>query len=342
MARRPCLLTLVAFAGAALACGGEHWVVVDFGDFGPGIATVSGRIDDPHGLRTPDMLLALNRQTERGSISGIHIRLAADGSFTTPPLPSGPYAFELIRTPNSPTHPATSMGVGWVEVGGTDVNGVVVRVRRDMELQGRYRIASDRADPRWPASIHVLAPLVLDGIRWWSSTQVTHGAEGGRFVLRNAYGPRVLRIGYTPVAGGPAAPARVLLDGRDITDVPTDFSEHESSNLEVVITERPPRLVGMVTYGAGQPAPGVLVVMFAADPQKRLEWSSTSHVARTSDAGLFSIAALPGSYLVQAVPGETDAQAALRGIPGMGPGAVPVELVEGQRQRIVLTAPRPP
>jgi hypothetical protein len=31
----------------------------------------------------------------------------------------------------------------------------------------------------------------------------------------------------------------VFLDGRDITDVPTDFSEYEKSALEVVLSDRP-------------------------------------------------------------------------------------------------------
>lgn len=342
--RIPLLLFATAVAaGAVLACGGESWVVIHTGDFGPGIAKVSGRLDDPHNLRTPDTLLSMYRQVGNAG-TGINVKVARDGSFTTPPLPRGFYSFELIRTPHSATHPATTIGVGWVEVGDTDLDGVVLSVRRDMELQGRYRIASDRANPPWPESIHLSAPMVAGGteVRWGS--QNVFAAEGGRFFLRNAFGPRVLRAGYTPADKSRPAPARVLLDGRDITDIPTDFSEHEGSDLEVVITDQPPRLVGMVNHGPGSPARGVTVVMFSADPAKRFGWASTSHVATTGSSGLFSIAAMPGAYLVQALPEEADPLAALRSIPTLGRGAVPVEIGDEGTHRVVLTSrqPRPP
>lgn len=336
--RIPVLVFLLA-TSALLACGRESWVVIHTGDFGPGVARVSGRLDDPDNLRTQDTLLLMHRQIEDNP-SGIHMRVAADGSFSTPAVPTGFYSLEVIRTPHSATHPATTIGLAWVEVGGTDLHDVVVPVRRDMELQGRYRIASDRAEPQWPASIHLQAVLVVDGMRWWSGTQPTHAAEGGRFFLRNAYGPRVLRAGYTPADGSTPAPARVLLDGRDITDIPTDFSEHEGSDIEVVITDQPARVVGTVMHGPGRPARGAQVVMFSADPGKRFGWASTSHVARTTDAGLFAIAALPGSYLIQTVPAGMDPLAALRSIPTLGRDAVAVEVAEKGTQRVVLTVTR--
>lgn len=339
MARRIPFLVFLLIASAVLACGRESWVVIETGNFGPGTLTVSGRLDDPHGLRTPDMVLAMNRQTESG-LSGIHVRVADDGSFTTPLLPSGFYSFEAIRTPHSHTHPATAVGVGWVDVGVTNVSGVVIPIKRDMELRGRYRIAPDHGNLKWPENLYVSAPMIVDGQETWSPTQTTHGAEGGAFILRNAYGPRVLRVGYTPTDGSPPAPARVLLDGRDITDVPTDFSEHEGSDLEIVITARPPRVSGLVTRGPGSPARGVHVVMFSADPRKRFGWASTSRVARTNEQGVFVISALPGSYLIQTVPPEFEMRAVLRAVPALGQGAMEVEVGEAGTQRVVLTLPR--
>jgi hypothetical protein len=49
MARHIPRLVFIFATTAALACSGPTWVVVHTGDFGPGIATVSGRLDDPHG-----------------------------------------------------------------------------------------------------------------------------------------------------------------------------------------------------------------------------------------------------------------------------------------------------
>jgi len=42
------------------------------------------------------------------------------------------------------------------------------------------------------------------------------GAPGGTFVLRNAFGPRVLRTGYVPVPGSSWWPSKVLLDGKGL------------------------------------------------------------------------------------------------------------------------------
>lgn len=236
MTRRIPLILFIAVSLSAVAspgCNETSWVV-QAGNFGPGSVTVSGRLDDPHGLRTEDAVVAMYRRRENGA-SGIHLEIAKDGSFASPLVPSGFYSFEVVRTPYSATHPATAIGVGWVDVDAADVTGLVLSVRRDTELVGSYRIAGDRANPPWPKSVHVQAPLVVGGTEIWWGAQVTHGAEGGRFILRNAYGPRVLRVSDTPASGYAAARVQVLLDGRDITNVPTDFSEHESSKLEVVL-----------------------------------------------------------------------------------------------------------
>jgi hypothetical protein len=71
---------------------------------------------------------------------------------------------------------------------------------------------------------------------------VAEGAWGGKFVLRNAFGPRVLRAGYTRAPGAAWWPSRVLLDGVDITNTPTDFSTKAESVLEVGFTQHPARI----------------------------------------------------------------------------------------------------
>jgi hypothetical protein len=68
--------------------------------------------------------------------------------------------------------------------------------------------------------------LAEDGVRH-AACRPADVAADGTFVLRNAYGPRLLSVVGTP--------ARVVLDGRDITRVPTDFSA-VSRPLRIVLT----------------------------------------------------------------------------------------------------------
>jgi hypothetical protein len=115
---------------------------------------------------------------------------------------------------------------------------VVVTIQRDTSITGRFRVESDDPAVAWPPHIHVSAALVLDGLPT-ANVIAAEGAPAGRFILRNARGPRLLRIGYTLPPGGTRGwVERVVLDGVDITNVPTDFSAHENSGLEVVLTQR--------------------------------------------------------------------------------------------------------
>ena len=69
--------------------------------------------------------------------------------------------------------------------------------------------------------------------------------------MRNLFGPRVLRFGYRIAPGSPWWPSRILLDGKDVTNVPTHFSLHPDGQLEVVFTQHPARLAGIVSDAQG-------------------------------------------------------------------------------------------
>ena len=197
--------------------------------------TISGRIENPHGLEPEDGVLTMGIWTGNSGQS-FFVRVEADGTFETHGLEPGTYALEFIRTHSSPTAPATPVSaVHFVEMRREDITGVVVTLQRDMALEGRYRVESDQADPPWPPSIHVSADPAHEERPWPAMRQVAHALPNGRFVLRNAFGPHLLDVSYGNGLGRPWARARVFLDGRDITGIPTDFSAHTDSTLEVVI-----------------------------------------------------------------------------------------------------------
>jgi hypothetical protein len=133
------------------------------------------------------------------------------------------------------------------------------------------------------------------------STQAD-GAPHGTFTLRGARGPHVLRCGYTLAPGSWWWPSRVLLDGVDITNVPTDFGDAENSRLEVEFTQGPATFTGTVLDLNGQPVPSASVVVFSADRALWQPWSTTSQVVLANTKGAFSVPVLPGRYLVRALP----------------------------------------
>lgn len=157
--------------------------------------TISGRVADPHRLRPEGAVLLLGRQDDGASFVETPLDLAADGTFVTPRLKSGTYFLRIVRAPHSPTQPATTVASEIVRVGTSDVSGVTVTIRRDTALTGSFRMESDSPGAPWPAHIVVNAFLAVEGMPMLSSV-IAGGASQGRFVLRNAFGPRVLRCAY--------------------------------------------------------------------------------------------------------------------------------------------------
>ena len=115
----------------------------------------------------------------------------------------------------------------------------------------------------------------------------------------------MLRCGYTLAAGSRWWPSQVLLDGMDITNVPTDFSDHENGRLEVVFTQHPARIRGTVTDASGQPVRAPWILVGAADPALRQHWSSMLDATQGNTRGEFSVPLTPGRYRVAAFPQET-------------------------------------
>ncbi len=171
------------------------------------------------------------------------------------------HVLEVVNSLHSASTPAKVVAFGIVHVSSADVSGVKVEVRRDTAITGRFRMESDTPNAQWPPDIVVNAFLAFEGMPLLYGT-VADGAPEGKFVLRNSFGPRVLRCGYTLAPASRWWPSRVMLDGKDITNVPTDFSAHQGGNLEVVFTQHPARIAGTVTDGKTQSvrAPWILVV----------------------------------------------------------------------------------
>jgi hypothetical protein len=299
-------------------------------------AIITGHIVDPHQLRTPDMTLLMWYQTRPYASSGDPIPLAADGTFVTPPLLPGTYVFEATRASSSAA--ADLRGVAVVGVGVSDVSNVRLELRRPTVLTGRYRMESDDPEARWPSHMYLIANLALDGLDLGTS-HVFEGGPNGTFVLRNAFGPRILKYGGGQEPGRSWWPARVVLDGKDITNVPTDFSRHEGGALEFVLTQHPPRLEGTVTDAYGRLAGLAWVVAIGADRGATQPWSARTFIERSGPTGRFSMPVTPGRFRIHALPGGAfqRIEEGRYGLSGIGPGGTPVTVQPREQKTVALT-----
>jgi hypothetical protein len=294
---RAFVLVLVCAIAAPLTSAFQNFGVVPDGH------TISGNVIDPHQLHPEDLTLMVGRPDGDG-MSYQPVRVNPNGSFVTERLRPETYVFELVRTPHSPTRPETLVGLTIVPLGTSDVSNVIVEVRRDTAITGTFRMESDKPAAVWPPHIHVLADLAVNDMRYLGS-RGAEGAPGGKFVLKNAFGPRVLRCGYTLAPGSKWWPSQVIIDGLDVTNVPTDFSAHENGRLEVWFTQHPARIRGTVTNStSGQPVRAPWILVAAADPALRQHWSSMLYSVQGNTRGEFSVAVKPGRYLVAAAPQE--------------------------------------
>lgn len=198
---------------------------------------IAGRVEDPHGLRPANAMATVGFDRD-GVGYGIPMAVAADGSFVTHALSPGTYVLTVIRNPYSTTERSMPVGLTIARIENADVTGVTVTIQPDMALGGRIRLAP--GTPR-PSSVVVTSCLAVDGVRH-AGCLAADGASDGTFILRNTYGPRLLQVAASAGPGSRYAEPRVLLDGRDITTEPVDFSAKASARLEVVLSRAVPSL----------------------------------------------------------------------------------------------------
>jgi hypothetical protein len=97
----------------------------------------------------------------------------------------------------------------------------------------------------------------------------------------------------------------VLLGNQDVTDLPTEFREEDSSRLQIVLTTRASEVAGNVTGERGEPVANCNLVLFGDDKAGWVAWSSRLRMVRPDRDGRFSIKGLrAGRYYLIALPPE--------------------------------------
>ena len=296
--------------------------------------TISGHVVDS-ARRVPAHVELYVWQANGGGSSGGPVVVAADGSFTTPPLLPVTCVLNVGPGPISPVDPGGEGALAIVELGSANVTGVTLETRRSV-LRGKFVMRGDDAAAKWPSSIHVTPLLVAGGVQL---SGISEGAPNGEFILRNAFGPRLLRPGYILTPGFRWSFSQVLLDGVDVTDIPTDFSRKPDAKLEVVFTQHAGTVEGLVTSASGQPAAGAWIIELSANPALWQPGLITKFQAGRD--GRFSSRIRPARYLLAALPATPyQVQPVLDDPAALAARATAVTVGEGKRVEIQLRLPQ--
>ena len=248
---------------------------------------------------------------EAGSSSSFGASIGPNGTFTFRNVPPGSYEIvarlqppRMIGPGQPPPGPPSilEMGMVRVDVSTTDVENVMVPMRPGETVSGEI-VFDEAAPPEFRATLTMQVAERRPSLGMTSPVTVT----GTTFQGRGLFGSYLIRGGLT-AAGGPWFLKAVLLDGKDITDLPVAFSSAHSGHLQVVFTTRSAGLEGTVTDEAGKPTREAQILIFGGDADSWVPFSSRTRNAGPprQDDGKFTLRGLrDGRYYVVALPPGT-------------------------------------
>lgn len=223
-------------------------------------------------------------------------RTGADGTFEFTAVPEGSY---VVHSSAKGMFGATRISVA--DNAATGKSSVTLRLLAGGSIRGRIVLegASPREGPVTPGVAFVPTDFTMAPL---GGPLPGGGIMGrnGTFQITNVAWPGVLRA--TPRQGW--ALARVVINGRDVTDTPLNPAGSDIDGVEVVLTDRTGTLNGVVE-SSGQPAPGAWVVIFGAEASSLAYLTRTQYLVQADPKGVFTVQGLlPGRYLAVAVPKE--------------------------------------
>jgi hypothetical protein len=181
----------------------------------------------------------------------------------------------------------------------SDVEDVVVITQPGISLSGRVVLTETSLTP--PPHPRIVFRRADASIARSPDIVATVG-DDLRIQAADLFGPRFVRV--SGLAGDWAVKA-VVLNGADITDVPTIFTKEHDGQLQVVLSSRLSAIEGEVRDETGKPAAEAMVYVFSED---RKSWSLASPRTVFSDVrpdGRFTVGKLTGgSYFAIAVARE--------------------------------------
>jgi hypothetical protein len=181
----------------------------------------------------------------------------------------------------------------------TDLDDIVVITQPGINLSGRVVLAD--APPASAPQLRIAFRRGDSSIVRSPDIEATIGNDL-RFQGADLFGPRLVRV--SGLSSGWALKA-VMLNGADITDVPTVFTKEHDGQLQVVLSSRLSTLEGEVRDETGKTVDDAMVYVFSED---RRSWSLASPRTIFSDVrpdGRFRVGGLTGGqYFAIAVARE--------------------------------------
>ena len=295
--------------------------------------TISGVATDATGTPVPKTQVLLI-QTHNGEVRAMvmaRTTVAEDGSFSYRDVPEGTYVVQGLAPGLFGSTPLT------VPTTAGRPSRPALTLKPLITARGRVVFEGDTAPPRDPASVTIgFQPTDFTSGPVGSNRIASSIASNWTFEIPNLAWHGVLRVAAPGTPLPRWALARVMLQGRDITDTPYDFQSADVNGIEVVMTSRVGSVSGTVTSG-GLAAPQVTVVVVGADSASWTYLSRSFRADRTNAQGAFSLGGLlPGRYLAFALPSQTQqldpaSLLALRSV------ATPVVVSEGANAALTLT-----
>jgi hypothetical protein len=224
-------------------------------------------------------------------------QIKPDGSFAISGLAPGDYILRANTMTANGQRPEFAMAE--VSVGGADVNGVRLTVRRPITVSGRVVFADAAA----AQSLQVTAVRIMaapanpdDSMMMMGGGAPAAVKEDFTFELQVQPIKALIRL-----AGSPPGNWRirsVRQSGIDVIDSGIDFSSgNDVSNLEVELINRASEISGLVTNARGEAVKEYTVMVFSQDRDQWIGNTRYRSTARGDQEGRFKIRALPpGRY----------------------------------------------
>jgi hypothetical protein len=260
-----------------------------------GTFRISGTVVDSRGQPVAGTSVSAMARTSDTGFTGSGVTTAADGTFTARNVVAGDYF--LVVKPSVTTKqmpPGAEFAVRPVGVY-ADVDGVLLTTRKGATISGT--VTFDAASPP-AASRATVLPVSLNQQPRPTMSPSGAIADGGSFRLEHVFGPVLLRV--SGMTGWWLK--SVTADGKDITDVPTDF-DSGSVGVVVTMTKSGATLSGVVLDSGGTPTLDAAVLLFGeAASSWHARYSTTRSVTAEVD-GRYTLPAIrPGKYFVIALP----------------------------------------
>jgi hypothetical protein len=326
-------------AAPVVLSAGEERDGVDFRVQSVRTARLEGIVMTADGQPTPAADVMLSPAISSPLQFTSRMRVTPDGRFATTNLPPGSYTI-VAQAGGGPG--GLSAAIPLV-IDGADLTGIQVTLRPPLTLSGR--LVFDGAAP--PAVLNgrrVPLRVLTPGLTGVAAPQVAPTGADGSFLISRVLPGRYLLGG--PLFFGATTDSvtwalqSVIVDGRDVTDLPFEITS-DAPPKEIVVTygDRWQQLSGRLLQSSGALAPDYTIVVF---PANRAYWISRSRrivTTRPGTDGQFTVSGPgpitlpPGDYLVAAVTDiDRDEQFDPAFLSSLVTAAIPVTLHAGDRK----------